>query len=128
VLKNPGGSPDPMASKKDVVWFVLDPSRSFFAFAGIWTEWEGARGTEATLIEGKHPVYGFLTGEPNKVVAPVHVKAMPVILTTKEEWNVWMRAPWNEASQLQSPFANLGLTEVMGRAEKQDYGDFRDVR
>ena len=37
--------------------------------------------------------YGFLTTEANAVVKPIHPKAMPVILTTDEEREVWMRAP-----------------------------------
>jgi putative SOS response-associated peptidase YedK len=33
-------------------------------------------------------VYGFLTTDPNAVVAPIHPKAMPVILTTAEEHEI----------------------------------------
>jgi putative SOS response-associated peptidase YedK len=36
-------------------------------------------------VEGDHLIYGFLATEPNAFVAPVHAKARPVILTTKEE-------------------------------------------
>jgi putative SOS response-associated peptidase YedK len=42
---------------------------------------------------GPHFVYGFLTTAPNAVVEPIHPKAMPVILMTDEERDVWMRAP-----------------------------------
>jgi putative SOS response-associated peptidase YedK len=75
-----------------VVWFALSEDRPLFAFAGMWTTFNGDRGTRSKPVPGPHQVYGFLTTSPNAVVEPIHPKAMPVILTTDGERDVWMRA------------------------------------
>jgi putative SOS response-associated peptidase YedK len=71
----------------------VNDDRSLAAFAGMWAGFKGDRGTKSKLIAGPHLVYGFLTTAPNAVVAPIHPKAMPVILTTEKERDLWMRAP-----------------------------------
>jgi hypothetical protein len=57
-------------------WFALSEVRPLFAFAGIWTEFKGDRGTKSTRIPGPRLVSCFLTTAPNAVVEPIHPKAM----------------------------------------------------
>jgi putative SOS response-associated peptidase YedK len=71
-------------------WFSL-PASPIFAFAGIW------RPTE----EGR--TYAFLTCEPNPLVAPIHPKAMPVVLQD-EDYDVWLDGDVESACELAQPF------------------------
>ncbi len=103
-------------------WFALGEDRPMFAFAGLWRPWTGTRGTKAEPIEGEHEVYAFLTCKPNAVVAPVHPKAMPVILTTANEFDAWMTAPVQEALELQRPLAD-DMLMVVAKGVKYDGGE-----
>jgi putative SOS response-associated peptidase YedK len=50
------------------------------------------RGSKSAPVEGEHELFGFLTTEANAIVAAIHPKAMPVILTTTGEFALWLRA------------------------------------
>lgn len=104
---------------KRPMWFALDPSRPLFAFAGLWRPWTGTRGPKAAPEEGEHQLFAFATCPPNAEVAPIHPKAMPVLLTTPEELEVWLRAPWDEARHLQRPLPD-GALQIVADGKRED--------
>ena len=100
-------------------WFALGQDRPFFAFAGLWRPWTGTRVTKADPASGEHHLFAFLICEANGVVAPIHPKAMPVLLTTPDEFETWMTAPAEEALRLQRPLDDA-LLSIVARGEEQD--------
>lgn len=103
---------EPHPVNKWPVWFALGPDRPLAFFAGIETRsWTSVR----TISEGEVTIdlFGLLTTDANDDVKPIHRHAMPVVLTTEEEREMWMRAPWSEAKDLQRPIANGLLTVVV---------------
>lgn len=79
--------PKPKAGREEVWFKVTDAPVA--AFAGIWRP----------SNEGN--VYAFLTCEPNPIVAPIHPKAMPVILQP-DDYNRWLSG--DDVLDLAAPF------------------------
>lgn len=96
-------------------WFARPDGRPFF-FAGLRTRWTGKR--LAREEPATHELYAFLTTASNALVAQVHPKAMPVILTRDEEIDIWLRAPWDEARHLQRPAAESDLIILPGEKDR----------
>ena len=57
----------------------------------------------------------------SKFPQPPLPKAMPVIRTEPDEWQVWLDAPWSEAKALQRALPD-GALRIVLRGEKEDYG------
>lgn len=99
------------------VWFALDETRPLAFFAGIWTRWTSVRKVKEG--ETTNDLFAFLTTEPNAVVAPIHAKAMPVILTHGDEVEAWLKAPITEALRLQRPLPDDAL-RIVARGSRED--------
>lgn len=96
---SPTPEKDPETGVQRNYWFALNEDRPLFFFAGLWTRWHGVRKVKEG--PGDHEVYGFMTTAPNALIKPIHEKAMPVLLRTQDEIEIWLTAPWAEARKLQ---------------------------
>jgi putative SOS response-associated peptidase YedK len=92
-------TPDPDTGRRRRVFFGL-ASGAPFAFAGLICQ---ARDGDEL------PRFAFLTCEPNAVVAPVHARAMPVLLAP-DAWGPWLDGAPAEA--FQQPLADDLLVVV----------------
>lgn len=72
-------------------WWFSVVDQPLTAFAGIWRQSEYG------------PVYAFLTCEPNELVAPLHPKAMPVILDPLQ-YGEWLSTDYVGACAMALPF------------------------
>ncbi|RDJ07881.1 SOS response-associated peptidase [Rhizobium grahamii] len=111
--------PDPAATRDgDRVpnaWFARNEERPVMFFAGLHVPgWTSVRKVKDGL--STDDLYGFLTTDPNAVVKPIHERAMPVLLLTQEETDIWLNAPWEDAKALVRPAPNDAI-RVIGREQ-----------
>ncbi len=97
--------PDQVGGSLKPVWFALDEEEPLAFFAGVWTAHACVRKIKTGWEEVE--AYGFLTTDSADPVATYHDKAMPVVLTTADEWDLWLSdAPWAEVALLQRPLSD----------------------
>jgi len=70
-------------------------------------------------LRGWGEAFGFLTTEANAIVAAIHPKAMPVILTRPVEVDRWLAAEIPEAMELQRPLAENAL-QIVAKGQRED--------
>jgi len=99
------------------IWFALDQSRPLACFAGIWTRWTSVRKVKEG--ETTNDIFAFLTTAPNALVGAYHPKAMPVILRSQADIDLWMTAPTPDALTLQRPLPDDALI-IVGRGSRRD--------
>lgn len=75
---------------RDEHWFAV-VDEPVAAFAGIWRRSESGN------------VYAILTCEPNPLVAPLHPKAMPVVLHS-DDYETWLTTDYAGVCALAVPF------------------------
>lgn len=101
-------------------WFALggDEPRPLFAFAGVWRRWFGPvrKGAEPVELD----VFAFMTTTPNDLVGSINHERMPVLLTTTEMFDVWMRGTPDEAFALARPYPPAAMRMVQSGFDKMD--------
>jgi putative SOS response-associated peptidase YedK len=82
--------------------------------------WRLGRGETVPLLGFQVTgLFSFLTYEANGVVGPIHPKAMPVMLTTPEEWSTWLAAPTEIALELQRPLPDA-MMRIVATGSRRD--------
>lgn len=98
----PDPASKPEGGRTPDAWFASTGDDHLMFVAGLWVrDWTSVCKVKDGLVT--IDLFAFLTTEPNAAVAPIHPKAMPVILTTKDEVETWLTAPWEDAKAVQRP-------------------------
>ena len=101
-------------------WFALkgDEPRPLFAFAGLWRHHKGPikKGGESVELD----VYSFMTTTPNKLVASINHERMPVLLSTVQDFGIWMTGTPDEVFELMREYPPTQMTMVQSGFAKRD--------
>jgi putative SOS response-associated peptidase YedK len=101
-------------------WFTLngDHPRPLFAFPGIWRQYTGPIKKDGATIT--QDVYAFMTTEPNPLTASINHERMPVLLSTAEQCETWLKGTPKEAYALATSYPADAMHIVQSGKEKRD--------
>jgi len=101
-------------------WFAIngDEQRPLFAFPGIWRKYVGPIKKDGPNVSLE--VYAFLTTEPNELTASINHERMPVLLSSEDEFEIWLRGSSKEAFALARSFDAKRMRIVQSGLEKED--------
>ena len=101
-------------------WFALngDHDRPLFAFPGIWRSYIGPICKNGENVS--QDVFAFLTTEPNELTTTINHERMPVLLSSDEDMETWLKGSTEEAFALARKFPADAMKIVQSGADKQD--------
>jgi putative SOS response-associated peptidase YedK len=108
-------------------WFAINGTiqvepndRHLFAFPGIWQRWQGPVKKDGPTVDVE--TYSFMTTVPNRLTESINHERMPVLLSTEDEFERWLKAPASEAFNLARSFDPDRMRIVQSGKEKRDLG------
>ena len=101
-------------------WFALKGSepRPLFAFAGLWRHHAGPLKKDGPAVE--LDVFSFLTTTPNPLVGSINHERMPVLLSSEEDFEIWLSRTPEKAFSLARPYPADRMRMVQSGFEKKD--------
>lgn len=101
-------------------WFALsgDDPRPLFAFPGVWRRWKGPLKKDGPPVA--IDVFAFMTTTPNALVSTINHERMPVLLSSQEQFDIWLHGTADDAFALAAPFDPTRMRMVQHGFEKQD--------
>lgn len=99
-------------------WFALNKDRPLFALAGIWRTYKGPLKKDGEKVE--LDVHSFMTTKPNSLVATIHPKRMPVMLTTDSDYDCWLNGTTDQALELVKSYPADKMEIVQSATDKTD--------
>lgn len=101
-------------------WFALKGSseRPLFAFPGVWRSYSGPIKKDGPNVS--QGVFAFMTTEPNELTASINHERTPVLLSTDEQCETWLKGSTKEAFAVARLFPAEAMRIVQSGDERRD--------